>query len=123
MKSFLVRRTLPPGSLVSDVCSTAVVPKEHWSYPPWVNQTLAAEGRQAMLNKGIICSRFRSPSALASLISPFLQMAAPRATVRCAGTIRVSSTSKRSSNRSITIGGSSPGSASFATLTMILFSS
>ncbi|GAA6026792.1 hypothetical protein JCM8097_005864 [Rhodosporidiobolus ruineniae] len=31
-----------------------VIPKEHWSYPSWVNQTYAAEERQKMVNENVI---------------------------------------------------------------------
>ena len=30
------------------------IPEEHWSYPSWVNQTLAAEKRQGMQGGGVI---------------------------------------------------------------------
>ncbi|GAA5931713.1 glycosyltransferase family 15 protein [Sporobolomyces koalae] len=31
-----------------------VIPKEHWSYPEWINQTYAAEERQKMVNENVI---------------------------------------------------------------------
>jgi alpha 1,2-mannosyltransferase len=31
-----------------------LVPKEHWGYPDWINQTHASEQRNAMARKGII---------------------------------------------------------------------
>ena len=33
-----------------------VIPKEHWSYPSWINQTYAAEERQKMVNENVICT-------------------------------------------------------------------
>ncbi|GAA5908386.1 hypothetical protein JCM6882_007923 [Rhodosporidiobolus microsporus] len=30
------------------------IPKEHWSYPSWINQTYAAEERQKMVNENVI---------------------------------------------------------------------
>ncbi|KAM0792249.1 hypothetical protein ACM66B_004943 [Microbotryomycetes sp. NB124-2] len=32
----------------------AQIPKEHWSYPDWVNQTLAAQERQKMVDENVI---------------------------------------------------------------------
>ncbi|KAK4053756.1 hypothetical protein OIV83_001412 [Microbotryomycetes sp. JL201] len=32
----------------------ALIPKEHWGYPDWVNQTLATEERQKMVNENVI---------------------------------------------------------------------
>lgn len=32
-----------------------VIPKEHWSYPEWINQTYAAEERQKMVDENVIC--------------------------------------------------------------------
>ncbi|GAA5882615.1 hypothetical protein JCM16303_002073 [Sporobolomyces ruberrimus] len=31
-----------------------VIPKEHWSYPEWINQTYAAEERQKMVDENVI---------------------------------------------------------------------
>ena len=33
-----------------------LIPKEHWSYPSWVNQTKAAEGRKKMSEDHVICA-------------------------------------------------------------------
>lgn len=33
-----------------------LIPKEHWSYPSWINQTKAAEGRAAMAADHVICA-------------------------------------------------------------------
>lgn len=38
-----------------------VIPKEHWSYPDWVNQTHAAEERQKMVDENVICEHFLFP--------------------------------------------------------------
>ncbi|KAL7340176.1 nucleotide-diphospho-sugar transferase [Rhodotorula toruloides] len=32
----------------------AQIPKEHWSYPEWINQTYAADERQKMVNENVI---------------------------------------------------------------------
>lgn len=32
-----------------------MIPKEQWSYPSYINQTLAAEGRQKMVDEDVIC--------------------------------------------------------------------
>lgn len=33
-----------------------VIPKEHWSYPEWINKTYAAEERQKMVDENVICA-------------------------------------------------------------------
>lgn len=34
--------------------SYGLVPKEHWGYPEWINQTYAKQQRKEMARKGII---------------------------------------------------------------------
>lgn len=36
------------------ILTTAQIPKEHWSYPEWINQTYAADERQKMVNENVI---------------------------------------------------------------------
>jgi alpha 1,2-mannosyltransferase len=43
-------RALAPHSRIQ----FGVIPTEHWSYPPWINQSLAADKRKDMASKGII---------------------------------------------------------------------
>ena len=33
-----------------------LIPKEHWSYPAWINQTKAAEERKKMAEDRVICA-------------------------------------------------------------------
>jgi alpha 1,2-mannosyltransferase len=42
------------SSMTNAKVSYGLVPTEHWSYPPWINQTYAKEQREIMEGKGII---------------------------------------------------------------------
>ena len=45
-----------PGWKLTLGSGSDLIPKEQWSYPSYVNQTLAAEGRQKMQDEDIICT-------------------------------------------------------------------
>ncbi|KAJ2313507.1 alpha 1,2-mannosyltransferase 2.4.1, partial [Coemansia sp. RSA 2702] len=40
--------------VVSGECQFGLIPEEHWSYPDFINQTLAAEAREDMANRRVI---------------------------------------------------------------------
>ncbi|KAJ1998411.1 alpha 1,2-mannosyltransferase 2.4.1, partial [Coemansia thaxteri] len=42
------------ASVVSGECQFGLIPKEHWSYPEYINQTRAAEVRKDMAARGVI---------------------------------------------------------------------
>ncbi|QFZ26887.1 putative glycolipid 2-alpha-mannosyltransferase [Clavispora lusitaniae] len=42
------------GSIVSGTAKYGLVPKEHWSYPDWIDQSKAAASRKKMKEEGII---------------------------------------------------------------------
>jgi hypothetical protein len=84
-----------------------VIPKEHWSYPEWINQTYAAEERQKMVDENVICEFF----LFFELYYPFSssprrqQMEGASHIEICADSIAVSSSNKRSLINTIGIGG------------------
>lgn len=48
------------------------IPEEHWSYPSWINQTYAAERRQAMEKSGIIYGGSESYRHMCRYFSGFI---------------------------------------------------
>ncbi|KAM3585904.1 hypothetical protein VKS41_002444 [Umbelopsis sp. WA50703] len=51
-----------------------LVPKEHWGYPDWINQTHASEQRNAMARKGIIYGESESYRHMCRYQSGFFYM-------------------------------------------------
>ncbi|PIA12603.1 glycosyl transferase, partial [Coemansia reversa NRRL 1564] len=41
-------------NVVSGECQFGLIPEEHWSYPDFINQTMAAEARMSLLERKVI---------------------------------------------------------------------